>query len=384
VVANSLDALKEKADLVTQASHGEGVSELIAGILTDDLAKIAPRQSRHDIPMGTEASGAVVALRPYGVNALVAGSSGGGKSTLVAGLLERFIERKYQTLIIDPEGDHSELEGALVLGSAKQAPTIDELAGALEKPDETVVANLISIRLEDKPQFFQRLFPRINELRARTGRPHWIVLDETHHIFPNAWEASANYLPLRMNGVISVTVQPSHVAQAILREVNLLVAIGDDPGETIRDFCSAIGEPPPEIQPRKLDKGQAIGWRRQERATFWFETILAKTVRRRHVRKYALGELGTEESFYFEGPQRKLHLRAQNLQMFLQLADGIDDETWSHHLSRGDYSRWLKERVKDPELSAAVARIEKTDGLTPEQTRAAIRNEIEQRYTAAV
>ena len=61
-------------------------------------------------------------------------------------------------------------------------------------------------------------------------------------------------------------------------------------------------------------------------------------------------------------------------------ADGVDDETWEHHLKQGDYSRWLREQVKDTELADDVAEIEATKS-TPKDTRAAIRAAVEKRYT---
>ena len=67
--------------------------------------------------------------------------------------------------------------------------------------------------------------------------------------------------------------------------------------------------------------------------------------------------------------------------IFLQMADGIDDDTWSFHLARHDYSRWLTESVKDPDLKAAALQIE-SDHLTPKASREAIRKAIEDRYTA--
>jgi hypothetical protein len=27
--------------------------------------------------------------------------------------------------------------------------------------------------------------------------------------------------------------------------------------------------------------------------------------------------------------------------MFVQLADGVDDDTWEYHRRRGDYSQWI-------------------------------------------
>jgi HAD superfamily hydrolase (TIGR01484 family) len=48
-VANALPALKERADFVTNGSHGAGVEELIEKLLTEDLASLAPRLKRHQM-----------------------------------------------------------------------------------------------------------------------------------------------------------------------------------------------------------------------------------------------------------------------------------------------------------------------------------------------
>src|SRR5262249_55331971 len=104
--------------------------------------------------------------------------------------------------------------------------------------------------------------------------------------------------------------------------------------------------------------------------------------RRRHSRKYAEGALPPERSFHFRGPEGKLHLRAQNLVLFLQMADGVDDDTWLHHLRRGDYSAWFREGIKDESLAAEAARVEaKADELSPRDGRAAVRAAVEKRYT---
>ena len=106
-----------------------------------------------------------------------------------------------------------------------------------------------------------------------------------------------------------------------------------------------------------------------------------KQERRRHRRKYAEGELTPERSFYFRGPKNKLNLRAQNLMFFLQLADGVDDETWEHHRRQGDYSKWLRGSIKDEDLAADVARIESLKKIDPLDGRAQIREVIERDYT---
>ena len=110
---------------------------------------------------------------------------------------------------------------------------------------------------------------------------------------------------------------------------------------------------------------------------------MPKAERRRHVRKYAAGELGPDKSFFFKGPEDKLNLRAYNLELFVQMAEGVDDETWVHHLRQGDYSRWFQEAIKDPDLASEAAAIEKDTALAPHESRARIRGAIEARYTAA-
>ena len=91
-----------------------------------------------------------------------------------------------------------------------------------------------------------------------------------------------------------------------------------------------------------------------------------RQARTRHTQKYAEGDLGEDKSFYFRGPRGALNLRAQNLMLFLQIAEGVDDATWEHHLRRRDYSSWFREIIKDSELAGEVAEIESDRGLTPE------------------
>ena len=105
---------------------------------------------------------------------------------------------------------------------------------------------------------------------------------------------------------------------------------------------------------------------------------------RRHTRKYAEGELDEDRSFYFRGPQGRLNLRAQNLALFLQIAEGVDDPTWLHHLRAGDYSRWLAELIKDPELASDVALIEKNEALDASESRARVKEAIDRGYTGAI
>jgi hypothetical protein len=94
------------------------------------------------------------------------------------------------------------------------------------------------------------------------------------------------------------------------------------------------------------------------------------------------GELGIDKSFYFRGPEGKLNLRAQNLMVFMQLAEGVDDATWLHHLHQGDYARWFRNIIQDTSLAEETLEIGKRQDISASESRALVKTAIEKRYTA--
>lgn len=184
--------------------------------------------------------------------------------------------------------------------------------------------------------------------------------------------------------MVLITVHPDQVAPAVLSSVDLLVAIGGAHDETIRQFSKLLGERAPAAPSPPARPGGAVAWWRHGKAApFWFQSIPPKGERLRHIRKYAEGELPPDRSFFFQGPDGKLNLRAQNLMLFMQLAEGVDDETWNYHLKRGDYARWFRTMIKDPELADEAEAVAQKTGLSPKESRAQIREKIEARYTGA-
>jgi hydroxymethylpyrimidine pyrophosphatase-like HAD family hydrolase len=382
-VVNALPLLQERADWVTQSPNGAGVSELIDKLIAGDLADVEGRLSRHAILIGARENGDEVRLKPYGLGVLIAGSSGSGKSTFATGILERLADQGYQFCIVDPEGDYALLENAIVLGDKQRAPTVAEVLEVLEPPTRNVVVNLLGLGLDERPAFFSRLLPGLQDLRARAGRPHWIVVDEAHHLLPAPSELVSVTLPRTLSGMMLITVHPEHVAPAVLSSIDMVVAIGRSSDETLRAFGEAVGGQLPRDLPKTAEPGEALLWLRRPEARdpIWFRTTPPRAEHRRHVRKYATGELGEDKSFYFRGPAGRLNLRAQNLALFVQLAEGLDDETWLHHLREQDYSRWFREAIKDEELAGEAARVEEDSSMSPGESRALIKAAIEQRYT---
>jgi len=381
-VANALPAVKETADLVLQTDHGAGVSELIREMLADDLASRATLLRRHEILLGKGKDGAELTLPPFGVSALVVGTSGGGKSTLTTGLIERLNAKHYGFCVIDPEGDYDVLEDAAVLGSPDRAPSVEECTQLLAKPNQNVVINLVGLEFSDRPAFFMTLFARIRDLRAKTGRPHWLIVDEVHHVLPADWTPAELNLPQELDGVMMISVSPSEVSVTALQLLKTVIVIGEKPAQMLREFADVNGKLVPESPMDKIPKGEALIWHKDSTVPpLHFVIEPGRTERRRHVRKYAEGALPEERSFYFQGPDKRLNLRAQNLIVFTDLADGVDADTWLYHWQRGDVSGWLRRCVKDEELTELVLALEKEVPDDADASRKAVRELIERKYT---
>lgn len=247
-VANALDALKDRADLVVRGPRGSGVEELIDRVLADDLRSVVV--ARHALLLGTRRDGTELRIAPAGRRLLIAGPSGSGKTTAATGFVERLMAAGYQCCIVDPEGDYEGFEGLVGVGTAERPPPVDEILELLARPTVHAGVSLQGVPLHDRPGFFASLLPRLQEMRSRTGRPHWIVIDEAHHLFPASWQPAPLTLPRELGGVLLITLHPDHISPAVLEAVDTVLAVGDAPQETLRAFG-----PVPAIP---LEEGEAL------------------------------------------------------------------------------------------------------------------------------
>jgi len=383
-VADALPSLREKADWVTPSPAGDGVIDLARRLLVDDFAEVGPRLTRHDIPLGEPADGRPVQIPPTGVGVLVTGPSGGGKSTFTAAVLERLGAAKYQFCIVDPEGDFQEVEGIAALGGRDRVPSAKEALAVLEAPDQNLALNLLGVPLEGRPEYLQQLMPALMAAQARTGRPHWVVLDEAHHVYPNAGPSAGWTVPRRPDAFLVVTLDPGHLAPDLRDWMDVGIFLGAGAVDTLNRFLEMVGLPPVRGAADPSAPGEALIWRKSRPSeAALFRVKPSEMQRRRHSRKYAEGDVGPDKSFYFRGPEGKLNLRAQNLTLFLQMGDGVDDDTWTFHLRRGDYSRWFRDAIKDPGLAQLASQVEASPALGAAESRAMIRKLVEDQYTSA-
>jgi hydroxymethylpyrimidine pyrophosphatase-like HAD family hydrolase/DNA polymerase III delta prime subunit len=380
-VANALDAVKERCDLVLDRPRGEGVTDLAALLIDTDLDGV--RTDRHRLTIGT-AGEEPAAVEPYGTALAIAGPSGSGKSTAATALIERLGKAGYQHCLIDPEGDYSDGDGGLVLGDPNRAPSADEVVRTLTDPTRSVAVNMLGVPLRDRPAFYADLLPRLAGLRARLGHPHWIVVDEAHHLMPR----ELAHLPIRdladVGSLLMITVHPESLSPLALRLVDTVVAVGDRPGDTLDAFAEALDRPAPELETLPDDAGGGAThvsvWHAEDERAREVELVPGERHSARHRRKYAAGTMSPEKSFYFTGPDERLRLRARNLHAFLDLGAGVDDDTWCFHLRRGDYSAWMRDAIGDDELADRVADAEAGEG-GPKETREEIARLVNERYT---
>ena len=380
-VFNALQAVKDSVDLVTKTDHGGGVAELIERIVADDLVSLEAQLKRHYIPLGTHDDEEIL-IPAYGASVLICGPSQSGKSTVAKRVVEGIIEQKYQFCLIDPEGDYEAFEGAEVLGGPNGIPQLDEVCHLLENPAANIVICLTGMSIPDRPRFFLGVMTQLLQMRVRTGRPHWLIMDEAHHLMPAEWLPQAGLLLEQLHNTVMITVQPNLLAEAVLERVNTVIAVGANASQTIESFAIAAKLTPPVSAVTQLEKGEVLFWRSDSGSPpISVRAYPNKMEHHRHHRKYAEGELPADRCFYFHGPEGKLNLRAQNLFSFLDLADGVDDATWEYHLSRGDYTRWFRESIKDDPLADEGKRITNLPNLSAQESRKQMRTAVEKFYT---
>jgi haloacid dehalogenase-like hydrolase/Family of unknown function (DUF6496) len=134
---------------------------------------------------------------------------------------------------------------------------------------------------------------------------------------------------------------------AALKSVQVVVGLGEHAYDVIAKFCEATGVDAPKNTIEPNDDEILVWMPGLQRDPQRVRPEGPRQSHKRHIREYAEGTLRADNSFYFRGPDNALNLRAQNLMVFIQIADGVDYRTWTHHLRRGDYSAGFLHAIKD-------------------------------------
>jgi hypothetical protein len=291
------------------------------------------------------------------------------------------IDGKFEFCVVDPEGDYTGLEGATCLGNAQVPPHAGEMLTIVLRAGINAVIDMTGLYLPERRALFLPLLQARTELRARTGRPHWFVVDEAHQFLSGQNGKLDASVPGALGGTILITVNPLSLPVDILTAADAVFLFGAQEPEALRALAQTLRmELPDEKEQPGAD--EALFWsRRSGGRPKPIRMQEPRQPHRRHSGKYALGDVGEPHSFYFRGPAGAVNRRAKNLMEFLQLASEIDDAVWDHHLRAGDYSAWVRTIIKDTELADEIAGIEAERGLTANASRQRIAEAISRRYT---
>jgi hypothetical protein len=350
---------------------------LVDRLIATDLSELDEKLIRHYLHLGDRVDGPFL-LPPWRQGVLLAGATRGGKSTFTTVIIEALLHHKYQFCLIDPEGDYLELPDISIVGNETAVPPPEEIGRLLKDPGQSLVVCTLSVPLADRPEFFCRLLEVLTHLRREYGRPHWLILDEAHHLVPGYSTTIAEHLPADFDNFLLISTSPHALHRAILEKISTIITIGENPDYPFRQVGEVLKRPMPDNIP-SLAEGEICVWRRDTgRPPFKAGYQPPRKLRQRHKKKYANGDMG-DNSFVFTGSEGRLHLVANNLMLFAHIAEGIDDDTWSWHLHRHDFANWFRDTIHDEELALVAEKAETEEDLTA--TRRLILNFINSKYT---
>lgn len=191
--------------------------------------------------------------------------------------------------------------------------------------------------------------------------------------------------PLRcqkaLSATVLITVHPDLVSRDVLAGVDTVMALGPEADKVVESFCAAVGEDVSAAEIETVVAKITLGIFARMTLAFLPGTFDRDRPCGFGCRPVPIQDLVLRWR-HDALRHGALNLKAQNLMMFLQIAEGIDDRTWEHHLRAGDYSAWFSNQVKDKGLAEEAAVIEDDDSLDPNRSRAAIAEAIHRRYTA--
>lgn len=363
-VANAVDALKAHADVVLDQPDGQGVASFLRGPVLAGRQRIHPKRWR--IQLGSTPEGTPVSIPASQINLLVTGTPRRGKSYVAGLITERLIRLGYSVVVFDPEGDHTSLgtlRGVLVVGGSSRLPSADELARLVSNRFASVVIDLSGVSPQERADYLRVAPAAIEGQRARTGLPHWVILDEAQD--PLGRDGGANaFVEPATSGYCLVTHLPADLCPEALLGVDILIALpGGNAIEPTVSLIAAAGAMPRTAARRLVQQagpGQAIVVDRNRPGTgLVFAIAQRDTGHLRHWHKYSAGRLAWDRRFYFRTDWDTASGRtAGSIEELEHELAACSEAAIRHHSNHGDLSRWIAEVLGDPPLAAQVSAIE--------------------------
>ncbi len=331
-VADGVPSVRRNADIVLDEPDGAGVAELLTGPYLSGAQRWCP--PRRWVDIGTFDDTTPTRIPGSQARILVTGPAASGKSYLVGLMAERWILANYCVLILDPEGDHVQLQQfnqVQVVDAGHHLPEPAELVNTLH-PYSSVVVDMSGLPEPTKIDYVHRLRSTVEAHRERYGFPHWVIYDEAHLL---GTDEQAHWA--RRGGYVLSSFAPAS-----------LPAHEIDSSDVVLTLINA--ETPADIASRRraiirFGSGPARGFTIADR----------ETTHVRHWHKYADIRLPQERRFYFHISGGQPIAPAATMRDFSTAVRHLDQRALEYHLERGDFSRWLDGTIADKELATQVA-----------------------------
>nr|NLI51720.1 HAD hydrolase family protein [Propionibacterium sp.] len=365
-VANAVDSLKRRADIVTTAPDGGGVIEILRGDVLRGGRHVHP--DRWQIPLGTYLDGTPAAVPASQVNMLVTGGTQAGKSYLAGLIAERLIQLAYAVVVIDVEGDHTqlaELPDVVHLGGHEPVPTTGLLRNLLSHHGTSIVADLSQLTGDERRAWYQETPPRLADLRSDRGLPHWVLVDEAHESLGHASETRHLFSPDR-KGHIMVTYHPTDLCAEARTSIDLLIALrpstldAEDPVVVATTTFSRSRVDEVLDAFTALPAGAGLLMRASEPGVLRpFRLGSRLTTHVRHWHKYATVDLPAHQRFVFRRNAEATYGKAAaSLPEFHRELARCEPDVIAHHAGDRDFSRWIRGVFRDDRLAAEVEQVE--------------------------
>jgi hydroxymethylpyrimidine pyrophosphatase-like HAD family hydrolase len=256
--ANAIDTLKDAADRVTRLPRGDGVLEVIEGLLDCDLAAFPPKKRRRALCLGSDLEGNEVILPSRRASLVIVGDRR-HTTQLGTAILARLCKAGYQVCVLDTRGDYLDFRQAVAFGTLDNPPAVAEVLTALEKPDVQTVVCLAAVPDAERRNFLERLLVPLRALRAQTGRPHWILVDEAHDVLPASVGVDESASEGAEN-TIYTSDDPSSLSPPVLAAVDGIAACGPGAAALLESLARALAWDAAPMPPRDAREDEALVW----------------------------------------------------------------------------------------------------------------------------
>ena len=370
----SVPAVAAMADDSISQPGGAGVALYIRNLL--ERGSLVPKAARRVITLGKTAKGSGVTLPAFGPNVLISGDPRSGKSWIAGILAEQLIGQGYRICVVDPEGDYVKMgqrAKVLTFGHDLALPSPQAATRLLVTEPLSVILSLSSLAASEQLNYVSQLLASLEEGRAATGIPHWILIDEAHYFFPIS-SPCLKYLDSKTGNSCIVTYRPSLLASDVYNTIGAHI-ITSTKVEEERYFMTKVLQVWGRQELTPHEALESINWlsagllMTEPAARSWqvFSPAERITHHAHHARKYADTWLPEDKAFRFVNAGNTVTVH--NIGEFYRAIQTVPQASLRHHLTSNDFSRWVSEVLGDEQLAKGLRKLERATpvGATPDR-----------------